>query len=81
MYLTARIYVYPSHDTATGSPENDNGDHFNMMDYHVLSMDSVGAPVTDNGVALHIKDILGPAANYGRQTLRMPMALTICIFL
>ena len=28
-----------------------------MMDYHVLSMDSVGAPVTDNGVALHIKDI------------------------
>lgn len=55
--FNGRIYVYPSHDTATGTPENDNGDHFNMMDYHVLSMDSVGGPVTDHGVALHIKDI------------------------
>lgn len=55
--FNGKIYVYPSHDTATGAPENDNGDHFNMMDYHVLSMDSVGGPVTDNGVAIHIKDI------------------------
>lgn len=52
-----RIYIYPSHDTATGTPENDNGDHFNMMDYHVLSMDSVGGVVTDHGVALDIKNI------------------------
>lgn len=55
--FNGRIYVYPSHDTATGTPENDNGDHFNMMDYHILSMDSVGGPVTDHGIALHIKDI------------------------
>ena len=52
-----KIFVYPSHDTATGTPENDNGDHFNMMDYHILSMDSIGGKVTDHGVALHIKDI------------------------
>ena len=52
-----KIYVYPSHDTATGTPENDNGDHFNMMDFHVLSMDSIGGKVTDNGVALDIKNI------------------------
>jgi hypothetical protein len=55
--FNGRIYIYPSHDTATGTPENDNGDHFNMMDYHILSMDSVGGKVTDHGVALHIKDI------------------------
>ncbi len=55
--FNGRIYVYPSHDTATGTPENDNGDHFNMMDYHILSMDSVGAPVIDHGVALDIKNI------------------------
>ncbi|WP_205509607.1 glycoside hydrolase family 43 protein [Longitalea arenae] len=55
--FNGRIYIYPSHDTATGTPENDNGDHFNMMDYHVLSMDSVGGKVTDHGVALHVKDI------------------------
>lgn len=55
--FNGRIYIYPSHDTATGTPENDNGDHFNMMDYHILSMDSVGGPVTDHGVALDIRDI------------------------
>jgi len=52
-----RIYIYPSHDTATGTPEDDLGSHFNMMDYHVLSMDSVGGKVTDHGVSLDIKNI------------------------
>lgn len=56
-FFNGRIYIYPSHDTATGTPEDDMGSHFNMMDYHILSMDSVGGKVTDHGVALHIKDI------------------------
>ncbi|HEX8316144.1 MAG TPA: glycoside hydrolase family 43 protein [Flavisolibacter sp.] len=55
--FNGRIYVYPSHDTATGTPEDDLGTHFNMMDYHILSMDSVGGKVTDHGVALDIKNI------------------------
>lgn len=55
--FNGRIYIYPSHDTATGTPENDNGDQFNMKDYHILSMDSIGGKVTDHGVALSIKDI------------------------
>ena len=55
--FNGRIYVYPSHDTATGTTEDDNGGHFNMMDYHILSMDSVGGKVTDHGVALDIKNI------------------------
>ena len=55
--FNGKIYIYPSHDTATGTPEDDNGAHFNMMDYHILSMDSVGGEVTDHGVALHIKNI------------------------
>ncbi|MBF9142622.1 glycoside hydrolase family 43 protein [Hymenobacter properus] len=52
-----KIYIYPSHDIETGMPENDKGDHFAMNDYHILSMDSVGGPVTDHGVALAVKDI------------------------
>lgn len=52
-----KIYVYPSHDIEAGLPEDDSGGHFNMMDYHVLSMDSIGGKVTDNGVALDIKDV------------------------
>lgn len=52
-----RIYIYPSHDIEAGTPENDNGDHFDMRDYHILSMDSIGGKVTDHGVALDIKDV------------------------
>lgn len=55
--FNGRFYIYPSHDTATGTPENDNGDHFNMLDYRILSMDKIGGKVTDHGVALTIKDI------------------------
>lgn len=55
--FNGRIYIYPSHDTATGTPEDDLGSHFNMMDYHILSMDSIGGPVTDHGVALDIKNV------------------------
>ena len=52
-----KIYIYPSHDIEAGTPENDNGDHFDMRDYHILSMDSIGGKVTDHGVALSVKDI------------------------
>ena len=52
-----RLYVYPSHDVDAGIPEDDDGAHFAMEDYHVLSMDRAGAPVTDHGVALHVRDV------------------------
>jgi hypothetical protein len=52
-----RIYVYPSHDIEAGVPENDEGDHFDMRDFHVISMDAVGGPVTDHGVALALEDV------------------------
>ncbi|WP_419702024.1 glycoside hydrolase family 43 protein [Mucilaginibacter sp. NFX135] len=55
--FNGKIYIYPSHDIDAGIPENDNGDHFAMRDYHILSMDKVGGKVTDHGVALDIKDI------------------------
>ncbi|ALJ01618.1 glycoside hydrolase family 43 protein [Rufibacter tibetensis] len=55
--FNGRIYIYPSHDIEAGTPENDNGDHFDMRDYHVFSMDSINGKVTDHGVALDIKDI------------------------
>ncbi|HVW59925.1 MAG TPA: glycoside hydrolase family 43 protein [Puia sp.] len=55
--FNGRIYIYPSHDTATGIPEDDLGSHFDMRDYHILSMDSVGGAVTDHGVALDIRNI------------------------
>ncbi len=55
--FNGRIYIYPSHDIDAGIPFNDNGDHFGMEDYHVLSLAAPGEPVTDHGVALHVKDV------------------------
>jgi Glycosyl hydrolases family 43 len=52
-----KIYIYPSHDIEAGIPFNDNGDHFGMEDYHVISMDSINDVAVDNGVALHVKDV------------------------
>ncbi len=52
-----RIFIYPSHDTATGMPRNAEGDHFDMKDYRILSMDSIGGTVIDHGVALSLSDI------------------------
>ncbi|BCS31779.1 alpha-N-arabinofuranosidase [Luteitalea sp. TBR-22] len=52
-----RLYVYPSHDIDAGVPQDDLGSHFAMRDYHVYSMDRVGAPVKDHGVALAIEQV------------------------
>lgn len=55
--FNGKIYIYPSHDIEAGIKENDLGDHFDMRDYHVLSMDKIGGKVTDHGVALSTKNI------------------------
>lgn len=52
-----KLYIYPSHDIESNVAQDDEGGHFDMKDYHVLSMDSIGANVTDHGVAIDIKDI------------------------
>ncbi|GAB4461047.1 MAG: glycoside hydrolase family 43 protein [Armatimonadaceae bacterium] len=55
--FNGKIYLYPSHDRETGIVANDNGDQYDMADYHVFSLDSVAGPVTDHGVALKLEDI------------------------
>jgi hypothetical protein len=52
-----KIFIYPSHDIEAGVKENDYGDHFDMRDYHVLSMDNINSRVKDHGVALSITDV------------------------
>jgi len=52
-----RIYIYPSHDIESNVAQDDEGGHFDMKDYHILSMDSIGGKVIDHGVALDIKDV------------------------
>ena len=55
--FNGKLYIYPSHDRESGIPEIDYGDHFDMKDYHVFSMETIDGPVTDHGVVLDVKDI------------------------
>jgi hypothetical protein len=55
--FNGKLYVYPSHDRETEVKANDNGDQYDMNDYHVFSMEEVGGPVTDHGVVLKQEDI------------------------
>ncbi len=52
-----RLYIYPSHDRDSGASENDNGDHFEMKDYHVFSTDDpMEGEVVDHGKVLDTAD-------------------------
>lgn len=56
--FNGRLYIYPSHDVDAGIPENDNGDHFDMRDYHVYSTDDIeNGTLVDHGVVLDVKSI------------------------
>ncbi|KAL2854265.1 putative xylosidase [Aspergillus pseudoustus] len=63
-----KLYIYPSHDRETDIGFNDNGDQYDMADYHVFSVDSPPPPaayyskqeditVTDHGVVLDTPDV------------------------
>ena len=60
-----RIWIYPSHDRESGIPERDNGDHFDMVDYHALSiepdaegrLDPMTGKVVDHGVILDLAGV------------------------
>ncbi|MDR1202559.1 MAG: glycoside hydrolase family 43 protein [Tannerellaceae bacterium] len=55
--FNGKLYIYPSHDRESHIPENDDGDHFDMKDYHAFSMEEIEGEVTDHGVVLDVKDI------------------------
>ncbi|KAI1815011.1 glycoside hydrolase family 43 protein [Poronia punctata] len=54
-----KVYIYPSHDRETDIQFNDNGDQYDMADYHVFSTSSLEPPydVTDHGVVLRAEDV------------------------
>ena len=57
--FNGKITIYPSHDRESGIPERDNGDHFDMKDYHAFTIDGdpMTGKVTDHGVVLDIADV------------------------
>ena len=51
------VYVYVSHDVPSGRQVDDTGDHFTMVDYHVLAMASPTRAAEDRGRILHVDDV------------------------
>ena len=53
-----RLYIFPSHDRDSGEAFDDDGGHFQMRDYHVLSLDDVAnGEITDHGVILDVDQV------------------------
>ena len=53
-----RLYIYPSHDWDAGECFDDDGGHFQMRDYHVLSFGDVeNDEATDHGVILDVDQV------------------------
>ncbi|SMF56930.1 Beta-xylosidase [Alteromonadaceae bacterium Bs31] len=52
-----KLFIYPSHDIDTQSAPGAEGQHYNMEDYHVFSLETVGGAVTDHGPALHLGEV------------------------
>lgn len=61
--FNGKVYIYPSHDRETDIKFNDNGDQYDMADYHVFSTSSslddpeAHTKVTDHGVVLRMEDV------------------------
>ena len=56
--FNGKLYVYPSHDWEAGAAFDDDGGHFQMKDYHVISMEDVeNGEVTDYGKILDVADV------------------------
>ena len=51
------LYIYPSHDLDHNNPPTQNGDQFDMEDYHVFSLANMNSLPLDLGQILHVKDV------------------------
>jgi hypothetical protein len=52
-----RLYIYPSHDLDHDSPSTQDGEQFDMEDYHVFSLENMHSFPVDHGQVLHVDDV------------------------
>ena len=53
-----KIYIYPSHDWESGAGEDDDGGHFQMKDYHVLTLaDPDQGEAEDHGMIFDVNEV------------------------
>ncbi|HVM71002.1 MAG TPA: glycoside hydrolase family 43 protein [Anaerolineales bacterium] len=51
------LYIYPSHDLDHDNTITQNGDQYDMEDYHVFSMANMNSFPLDHGQVLNVKDV------------------------
>jgi hypothetical protein len=52
-----KLYIYPSHDLDHDNPSTNDGDQFDMEDYHVFSLENMHSLPVDHGQVLHVDDV------------------------
>ncbi len=52
-----KLYIYPSHDLDHDNPATNDGDQFDMEDYHVFSTEDMQSLPTGHGEVLNVKDV------------------------
>ncbi|MCH5347667.1 MAG: family 43 glycosylhydrolase [Muribaculaceae bacterium] len=57
--FNGKIYIYPSHDWDSPVTDGTDGNHFDMRDYHVLSIDGdpMTGKVTDHGCVMSLEQV------------------------
>lgn len=55
--FNGKIYIYPSHDEDIDVANNDNGDQYDMKDYHVYEMKDTDTYPRDCGCVFTLKDV------------------------
>ncbi|MBQ9539700.1 MAG: glycoside hydrolase family 43 protein [Treponema sp.] len=55
--FNGKIYIYPSHDEDIDVESNDNGDQYDMKDYHVYEMIDTENYPRDCGCVLRLEDV------------------------
>ena len=55
--FNGKIYIYPSHDEDIDVENNDNGDQYDMKDYHVYEMKDTETYPRDCGCVLTLDDV------------------------
>ncbi len=56
--FNGKLYIYPSHDRDEYYPPDDDGEQYQMSDYHVLSLKDFDSEVIDHGIAISVDDVL-----------------------
>src|ERR1043166_2944642 len=55
--FAGKLYIYPSHDLNHDNPPTQDGDQYDMEDYHVFSMEDMHSLPVDHGEVLNVKNV------------------------